>query len=190
MINLLPPKYRQKLREEERFRLVLLLGIILGIGLLALSVFFLVVQISLAKERLSQESNLSLLEAKSVKEGSILAEIKNRNSKLRNIDSFKQKRRSLKDVFDEVDFALPQDLYLLSFSYTPASEIKKKGGETERTLATIAVTGKAQTREELLLFKDALQANLFFAEVVFPPSNWVSPIDITFSFQAKLQDLP
>ncbi|MCH8244592.1 hypothetical protein IIB97_01750, partial [Patescibacteria group bacterium] len=69
MINLLPPKYRQKLREEERFRLVLLLGIILGIALLALSVFLLVVQVSLAKERLSQEFKLSFLEEKSIKEG-------------------------------------------------------------------------------------------------------------------------
>ena len=190
MINLLPPKYRQKLREEERFRLVLLLGIILGIALLALSVFLLVVQVSLAKERLSQEFKLSFLEQKSIKEGSILTEIKNQNSKLSNINSFKQGRRSLKDVFDEVGFALPQDLHLLSFSYTPVFEIKKKGGETQRTLATVSVTGKAQTREQLLLFKDALQANLFFAEVVFPPSNWVSPSDITFSFQAKLKDLP
>ena len=188
MINLLPPKYRQKLREEERFRLVLLLGVVLGIALLAMSVFLLVIQVSLAKERLSQEFKLSSFEEKSTKEDSTLTEIKNWNSKLRNIDSFKQERRSLKDVFDEVASSLPQNLHLFSFSYTPALEIKKKGGEATKTLAIIAVTGKAQTREQLLSFKDALQANPFFAEVVFPPSNWVKPQDITFSFQAKLQD--
>ena len=190
MINLLPPKYRQKLRGEQRFRLVLVLGVVFGVALLALSVFLMVIQVSLAKERLLQESKLSSFKAKSAKEDSTLAEIKNWNSKLRNIDSFKQGRRSLKDVLDEVGSSLPQGLYLSSFFYTPVFETKKKGGEPERTPATISVTGKAQAREQLLSFKDALQGNPFFAEVVFPPSNWVKPQDITFSFQAKLKDKP
>ena len=190
MINLLPPKYRRKLREEERFRLVLLLGVILGTAFLALSVFLMVIQVSLAKERLSQESKLSFFEEKSAKEDSTLTEIKNWNSKLRNIDGFKKERRSLKDVFDEISSPLSRDLYLLSFSYTPAFTTEKKGGVTIKTPAIVSVTGKAKTREQLLSFKNALQANPFFAEVMFPPSNWVSPRDITFSFQAKLQNLP
>ena len=190
MINLLPPKYRQKLRGEERFRLVLLLGIIFGIAFLSLSVFLLVIQVSLVTERLSQEFKLSSFEEKSAKEDSTLIEIKRLNSKLKNIENFKQEHRSLKDVLDEVGSSLTQDLHLVSFSYTPSFETKKKGGTPIKTPATIAVTGKAQTREQLLSFKDALQANPFFAEVVFPPSNWVSPSDITFAFQAKLQNLP
>jgi len=190
MINLLPPKYRKKLREEKRFRLVLLFGVMLGTALVALSIFLLVIQIALSKERFSQESKLSSFEERSSKEDSTLIEIKNWNSKLRNIDSFKQERRSLKDVFDEVDSSLPRELHLFSFSYTPALETKKKGGGATKTPAVIAVTGKAQTREQLLSFKDALQANPFFAEVLFPPSNWVKPQDITFSFQAKLGDKP
>ena len=188
MINLLPPKYRQKLREEQRFRLAVLLGVVFGTALIALSIFLLVIQVSLAKERLFQESKLISFQERTAREDSALIEIKNLNSKLRNIDNFKQERRSLKDVFDEVASSLSEDLQLFSFSYTPALEIKKKGGKATKTLATIAVTGKAQTRELLLSFKDALQANPFFAEVVFPPSNWVKPQDITFSFQAKLQD--
>ena len=190
MINLLPPQYRQKLKEEQRFRLVLLLGVVLGIAFFALSVFLLVIQVTLSNERLTQEVKLLSFEERTTREDSTLVEIKNWNSKLRNIGSFKQGRRSLKDVFDEVGSSLSQDLYLFSFSYTPAFKTTKKGGETIKTPATVAVTGKAQTREQLLSFKDALQANPFFAEVVFPPSNWVNPSDITFSFQAKLQDLP
>jgi len=190
MINLLPPKYRQKLREEQRFRLVLLLGVILGSALIALSIFLLVIQITLSKERLLQEFKLLSFEERTTREDSTLAEIKNWNSKLRNIAAFKEKRKALREVVDEVASSLPQELYLVSLSYTPAFETRKKEDKIVRTPAIIAVTGKAQTREQLLSFKDALQVNPFFAEVVFPPSNWVKPQDITFSFQAKLQDQP
>lgn len=188
MINLLPPKYQQKLREEQRFRLVLLFGVIFGIAFIALSIFLLVIQVALAKERLLQESKLISFKERTTREDSTLVEIKNWNSKLKNIAAFKEKRRGLKGVIDEVASSLPEELYLLSLSYTPAFETRKKEDKIVRTPATIAVTGKAQTREQLLSFKDALQANPFFAEVVFPPSNWVKPQDITFSFQAKLQD--
>ena len=190
MINLLPPHYRQKLKEEQRFRLVLLLGGILGIAFFALSIFLLVIQIALSKERLSQEVKLVSFEERTTREDSTLVEIKNWNSKLRNIEAFKENRRTLKEVVDEIASSLPQELYLFSLSYTPAFETRKKEDKIVRTLAMVSVTGKAQTREQLLSFKDALQANPFFTEVVFPPSNWVSPSDITFSFQTKLRELP
>ena len=190
MINLLPPSYRTKLKEEQRFRLVLLLSVVAGIGLVALSIFLIVIQLSLAKERLSQESKLSSFEQRTTKEDSMLTEIKNWNSTLRNITRFKGQRRTLKNVFDEVALALPQDLFLLSLSYTPSVETKKKNDEVIRTPATISVTGQAPTREQLLFFKDTLQINPFFAEVQFPPSNWANPTNITFSFQAKLSDTP
>lgn len=190
MINLLPPKYRQKLREEQRFRLVLLFGGMLGIALTALAIFLLVIQVTLLKERLAQESKLISFEERISKEDSVLSEIKNWNSKLQNIEEFKGKRTALKDVIEEIASSLPGELYLLSLSYTPSSEIKKKADKIVRTPAIIAVTGNAQTREQLLSFKDALQENPFFTEVVFPPSNWVKPIDIIFSFQAKLEKQP
>lgn len=190
MINLLPPYYREKLKAEKRLRLLLLLGAMLGIALVALSIFLLVIQAALSKEHFSQEEKLSSFEERAAGENSTLVEIKNWNSKLRNIAGFKERRRQLTQVFKELESSLPQELTLLSFSYTPAFETRKKEDEVVRTPATIAVTGKAQTRERLLFFKDALQANPFFSQVLFPPSNWVSPADITFSFQAKLKDLP
>jgi len=188
MINLLPPKYRKKLGEEQRFRLILLFGGIFGIALIALAIFLLVIQATLLQERLAQESKLISLEERITKEDSTLGEIKKWNSKLQNINGFKEKRTSLKEVIEEIASSLPEELYLLSLSYTPASEVRKKEDKVVRTPAIIAITGNAQTREQLLSFKDALQENPFFAEVVFPPSNWVSPVDINFSFQAKLEN--
>ena len=126
MINLLPLAYRQKLREEQRFRLILLLAVILGIGLLALSIFLVLIQVSLAKERLAQESKLVSFKERSAKEDSTLKKITSWNSKLSNIASFKEERRSLKEVLDNVESALPAQLYLLSVSYTPAFETKRK----------------------------------------------------------------
>ncbi|MDP2641193.1 MAG: hypothetical protein Q8P39_01475 [Candidatus Yanofskybacteria bacterium] len=189
MINLLPPIYRQKLKEKRRFRLVFVLSVALGIGLISLSIFLMLIQVTLAGELISQETEISSFEERSAKEDSTLAEIRNWNSKLRNIEKFKEENQSVKKVLDSLASSLPPELYLFSFSYTPAFETQKKE-EVLRSPATIAVTGKAQTREQLLLFKDTLQTNSFFADVVFPPSNWVSPTDITFSFQAHISQSP
>lgn len=190
MINLLPPTYRKKIREQQSLRLVLILGVILSITLVALSTFLVIIQLSFARERFMQESKLASFQEKTVKENSTLSEIKSWNSTLWNIEAFKEERRVLKEVFDKVGSRLPKDLSLSSFSYTPAFERKRKNDEVLRVPATLAVTGKAPNREQLLSFKDALQADPFFAEVVFPPSNWVKPKDITFSFQAKLRNKP
>lgn len=168
------------------FRLILLLGGVFGIALIALSVFLLVIQVALTKERLAQEVKLLSFEERTAKENSTLGEIKSWNIKLTNIEAFKKNRRPVKDVIDELALSLSSEMYLFSFSYTPSIETRKKADEIVKTPAIVAVTGKAQTREELLSFKDALQANPFFTEVVFPPSNWVQPTDINFSFQAKL----
>lgn len=188
MINLLPPIYRQKLKEKEYLRLLFLLGTIFGIALFALSIFLIVIQVALSKEHISQESKLIFLKEQTTKEELMIDEISSWNLKLTNLEKFKQEQISLKDVFYEIEKSLPEDLYLLSFSYTPLIEIKKKDDEVLKTPAAIAVTGSAPVREKLLLFKDALQANPFFTEVVFPPSNWVNQTDIIFSFQAKLLD--
>ncbi|MCH8049075.1 hypothetical protein IIC44_03190, partial [Patescibacteria group bacterium] len=114
MINLLPPKYRQKLREEQRFRLILLFGVIFGIAFVALAIFLLVIQATLVKERLLQESKLISFEERISKEDSTLGEIKTWNLQLKNIEGFKKKRRALKEVAEEIASSLPEELYFLS----------------------------------------------------------------------------
>ncbi|OHA66405.1 MAG: hypothetical protein A2672_01230 [Candidatus Wildermuthbacteria bacterium RIFCSPHIGHO2_01_FULL_49_22b] len=190
MINLLPPLYQQKLKEKQRFKLVFLLSIVLGIALFALSIFLILIQVTLASERMSQKTKLSSFEERSAREDSMLGEIRSWNSKFRNIEEFKKKNQSVKEALDHLASSLPPELYLFSFSYIPAFETKKEEGKVLKTPAIIAVTGKAQAREQLLLFKDALGSNPFFAGVVFPPSNWVTPTDITFSFQARIAPSP
>ena len=143
MINLLPPAYRIKLKEERRFRLVIILGVIFITALLALSVFLVVIQVSLARERLSQAAKLVSFQERSVQENSTLNEIVSWNAKLKDIEKFKTERRSLKEILDQVDSDILPDLSLLSFSYTPAFETKKND-KAIRTLAAIAVTGTAE----------------------------------------------
>ena len=80
MINLLPPKYRQKLKEEKWFRLILILGVVFSIVFFSLSIFLIVIQISLNKESLFQESKLISFQEKSTNKDLILIDIENWNS--------------------------------------------------------------------------------------------------------------
>jgi len=171
----------------QRFRLTMVLGIAFLAALIALSIFLVIIQVALSNERSVQERQLLSFTEKSAQEDSLLAEIKNRNATLSGLTRFKEERQLVEEVLDNVASSLPSELSLLSFSYTPATKVLKKD-EVVKTPASIAITGQAPTREQLLSFKDALQANPFFQDVIFPPSNWVTPINITFSFQAKIRE--
>lgn len=187
MINLLPQPYRKRLGQERRFRLILVLGVSFFISLVSLSIFLLLIQVALANERSSLESQLVTFAEKTKQEDSTLGEIRSWNAKLESIKQFKEERQSVQEALSQLASSLPPELSLLSFSYTPSSEAQRKD-DVIKTPASIAVTGSAPTRDQLLSFKDALQANLLFTNVVFPPSNWVSPADISFSFQAKIRE--
>tara|TARA_Y100000310_G_C20665777_1_gene807376 strand:+ start:1920 stop:2483 length:564 start_codon:yes stop_codon:yes gene_type:complete len=186
MINLLPPFYRERLKQEERFRLLTILGISLATFLLVLALLLLLVRVILVQELSFQSLQLASLEEQFSKEDSVLQEVKSTNLTVERIKEFRGEKQSLNLVLQELASSLPENLFLQTFSYTPPLE-KRKKDEVTKIPAKIAVTGEASTRKLLLQFKETLQKSSAFSQVTFPPSNWVSPTDISFSFQATLE---
>jgi Tfp pilus assembly protein PilN len=180
MINLLPLEQKEEIFSRKRLRLVLVLGILFFSFLISLSLILFSIKISLLGDL---EVQRTLLEERG-EEISFNQEMKeiieNSNLTFSNLDSFYQKRLDLTQVLEKISKLLPSGTYLINFKF---NRPQKK----EEFLAQISLSGFSESREVLLSFKENLGKEAEFAEVYFPPENWVKPSDINFTVTFKLK---
>ncbi len=186
MINLLPPQQKEELLEEEKYNLVLTLGILFLIFLISLTLILFSIKIFISGETKAQKI-LLLEEEKKFKESQIQnleEKINISNQTLSKLDLFYQNQLNLTEILEKTSETLPPGAYLTTFSLNPLPTPAE--GETQKYLAQISLTGFSPTREILLEFEEALGKEELFGEIYFPPSNWVKPTDIDFSVTLRI----
>ncbi len=168
MINLLPPQYKAELKEEESWKLVLILEILVLIFLICLALILFSVKIFISgqleaqkilllqKEKKFEESQIQSLEGKIIIS----------NQTLSKLNSFYQDQTNLTEILEKIF-----ETYLTILNLDPAQ---------------ISLSGFSPTREILLEFKKNLEQEELLGEIYFPPSNWVKPTDIDFSVNFKI----
>lgn len=176
MINLLPEQYKKALREERKFRVLLTLFFICTTGLICFALMLGVIRVYLAGSVLSHESTIALLEMRFSEDNATLVEIQTFNEKISQVSRFLRSSRTVSSILEALESILFSGMYLISFDYDPAA-IQN---------ARISVAGFAKDREALFVFRENLQKNPLFSELIFPASNWVSPEDIRFSLQTSI----
>ena len=173
MINLLPPQEKRVLLSEtnKRLALVLCFGAVVVLACLILMLlslyFYLLVQLSFQKEALD--------EAKGKYQTADFLEYKNLigqyNAVLSKTDDFYKKEVYIANALKEIAVVeKPQAVRLQSIAMEPL-----KNGSVK-----VTATGTADSRANLLLFKNALQARKQITNLQFPPDNWIKPANITF----------
>ena len=186
MINLLPLQQKEELLEEEKYNLVLTLGILFLIFLISLILILFSIKIFISGEVEVQRILLSA-EEKRFKESQIQnleEKINTSNQTLSELNLFYQNQLNLTKTLEKISGTLPLKAYLTTFSLNPLSTPAE--GETQKYLAQVSLGGFSPTREILLEFKEALGKEELFGEIYFPPSNWVKPIDIDFSVTLRI----
>ena len=173
MINLLPPKYKADLKREENFKLLFILEIVFFTSLLSLALILFSIKIHLAGAVEIQKifvdlKNKELSPLKLVEEQLNLI-----NKRLVNLDSFYAKQFKLTDFLERISGLLPEGLYLTSFSY------QKEGQQ-------INLSGFSPTVRALLEFKNNLEKQSDFKEVVFPAAVWLQLENIDFDVSLKI----
>ncbi len=174
MINLLPPQQKEELLEEEKYSLVLTLGILFLIFLISLILILFSIKIFISGEIEVQKILLSA-EEKRFKESQIQnleEKINASNQTLSKLNLFYQNQLNLTETLEKISGTLPPGTYLTTLNLN---------------LAQISLSGFSPTREILLEFKENLDKEGTFGEIYFPPSNWVKPIDIDFSVNFKIK---
>ena len=183
LINLLPPKYKEELRQEENFRLALILGILVLSFFLCFSMLLVSIRIYLAGEINAQKV---VVEAQR-KEGEELRlqEIRKLNEEVKGASSFYEKRIVVSDIVERISSALPANVRLSSLLYAPSAQTAK-GDSPTASRAKIGLAGFAPRTEDLLEIRTNLEQDSLFKNFQFPPSNWVRAENINFSFDFEL----
>jgi Tfp pilus assembly protein PilN len=172
MINLLPLPYKNRLRAEENFRLLLIVSIAFGIFLVFLALLFFALRAYLWDQIQRQEFLVESLREQSSARSEGLKNIQEFNATLLATSGLYEKRLSPTRILEGISSHLKPGMYLSSLNITSDK---------------ITVTGFSGRREILFEFREDFQKDPLFKSAYFPPSNWVKPADIIFSFSAELQ---
>ncbi len=173
-INLLPKEERQNLSNKKREKLSVVLGMILVISLVAFAMVLLALKFYILQELVVQQSILS--DAQHQNEdpsiSSYTALIKKYNNDLAKADTFYKNQSYTSSILQTM------------LSINPANSISiadlsmKKADDN--TGFNITISGTADTRDNLILFKDALGENNKIKNVYFSPDSWIKPDNVNF----------
>ena len=180
MINLLPSQEKEEIKQEENFKLILILGIIFLFFLISFSLILTSINIYISGEAKVQkilyqqrEKELENPQMRTFQEKLI-----NFNQTLTQLESFYQGQPNFTEILEELTVTLPSGTYLTSLLIT-----SQEKGE----MLVFNLSGFSPTRQLLLDFKENLEKEDSFKEVSFPPANWVKPVDIDFTVNFKVK---
>jgi len=176
MINLLPPKEKQELLFQNTQKLVVVLGSVVLISLVSLILVLASVKFYILSEINYQKLILNSTEKKYQTPDFLSSKdlIKKYNEALAKASSFYKKEvRASGAVHALAGIPRPSGVYLTNINI-------EKNKETNKLKASIS--GFADTRENLMLFKEGVEENNRIKNVDFPPNNWIKPRDLTFYF--------
>lgn len=179
MINLLPPQQKKELLQGEKYKLILLLGILAILFLISLSLILISIKIYISGQVESQKILVDLEEKEFKKSGvqNFEKEISLINENLSKLSSFYENQPNFTELLEKISKILPEGMYFTAISLKPISSSNK---------FQISLSGYSPTRDILSELKKKLEADPTFKEISFPPSNWVESQEIDFSATFKL----
>lgn len=174
-INLLPLDKKKEIKVAERFRAVLgweaviLFVVVLFLGFSFGVDYLLSFNLELASDDRINKSNVEQYETIKYYERKF-SEI---NSKISKISSITGGQIYWLNLFSKLEDALPDNVEI-------------SGMSTNNFL--LHFTGKAKTRDDLLLFKNNLEKEVCFENVNLPLSDLVSKEDVVFQIDLEIRE--
>ncbi|MFA5926795.1 MAG: PilN domain-containing protein [Patescibacteria group bacterium] len=172
-INLLPPKLKKQKGVEKKLRSVLL-------GLIYLAAMILVLSGVLFSFNIVNKNELDQVIARTEAyktEAKAYSEIKEKitktNSKLDKISQIDNNRVLWSVIIAEIEILTPAQVTIRTMDLSHDSKI-------------INTVGKAESRYDVVLFKDKLEASPFFKNVTFSSSSF-NPDENNYSFALKFE---
>lgn len=176
MINLLPPEQKKELLEEEKLRLVLILGVVLLSILISQTLLlfgvksYILADLEIGKIYFQQKvEELKIPRIKGLEE-----RVENVNLSFSGLYSFYQKQIDSVVILEKISKTLPKGTFLTTLNFNPS-------------LLQGSLSGVSPTRESLLEFRDNLESEGSFSNVYFPPESWISPTDVNFNVNFKIK---
>jgi len=173
MINLLPPEQIKELKEEENFKI--LLNLFLLVIFFIFSLFLILLSVKFYFSGLLDSQKIILEREEKILDLEKEKEIKKYNEILSKIEKFYQKKTFLFPKIEIFFQKLPQSIYLKELEV----KMDKKGE------IYFWVSGFSRTRENFLDLIKTLKEN--YREVSFPPEILLKETEIDFSISFKIK---
>lgn len=167
-INLIPPQKKREQRTKALSKLIISSLLIIIIMLLLVFGALYLINIS-QKNELDRTNadlasqNLKIGELKKVEDNVNLV-----NSKLKKIDSIIKQSMSFVDMLKTFNASVPEKVQIIAFQY-------------DRKTKKVSISGQAETRRDIVKLQEKLEANDYFANLIFASSNY-SEATATYSF--------
>lgn len=176
MINLLPPKAKQKLKLSILEREIIIVGSLIISLVLSLMIFLGVIFLILYRNQIQvQESNVLLGQAQELEEqvSALNKELANFiNQQLEYISQIQKSQISWSAILEKLAQITPSNTRL---EFLEILDNK------------VQINGFARSRDDVLSFQRILEQEKQFTEIESPLSNFVKQKDINFTFSFKLK---
>jgi len=180
MINLLPPKQKEELKEEKILSLILVLGTVILAFLVSLTLILFAIRTSFAAGLKEQEAYFEQkekeLKASDFQE--LEKKIKEYNLILSQLESFYKSQSDLTSTLEKISRFLPENenIYLTSLTFSP---------ETSQ----VSLGGFSTGARHLLKLEEELKNTKGVKEVVLGPEDWwLKTADINFTVDFKIEE--
>ncbi|MFH1968300.1 MAG: hypothetical protein ABIJ84_02855 [bacterium] len=182
MLNLLPPNEKKLLAQERQKRLFIVLCFELIVFLVCIFLVLLAIEFYSLGELASQ--NFLLQQASAENQSAEFSYFKDAmqgyNNELVLVDSFYKKKKFFGDASNTLlQVQRPAGLYFIRFSMQ---------SQEQSNDIKVVVTGVSDTRENLIIFKNNIEATGKIRNVAFSPASWINQKNITFNLTLDIID--
>jgi len=179
MINLLPQKNKEVLREEEIWKIILILGVNLFLALVCFSLILYIIVIFISAE-INVQKIIYQQKKKDIEIPEIQLLEKNLiafNQTLSNLDYFYQNQFRSVEIMEEIAMIIPSDIYLTDLSLKPSPD--------KENYADCSLVGFALDRDTLIRFIEDLQKKENFKDID-STASWTVQRDVNFRISFKI----
>ena len=176
MINLLPTEEKKILKMEERWRLILILELIMLFFFISLTLILSAVRISIVSQVDVQKASFEQKEKETNKADSqdqyFRKEITQTNQMILGLDYFYQQQVSINDFLEKISKLIPSGISLNQILIIRVKEQNK---------FKVSLSGHAYFDEDLRILSETLNKEKEFDQINFPKQIWDEQKNIDFS---------
>ncbi|MFC1789384.1 PilN domain-containing protein [Patescibacteria group bacterium] len=175
MINLLPTLEKKNLLKEEKWKLILIIELIVLFFLISLFLIFLSIKVYIGSRLEAQQIVLSQEreELEKTEINAFKAELGIINNQLEKLESFYDQEKSFTNFFKEIANLTPKEIIF--------NQISINSTDASRENFQISLSGYAPRVENLIEMRQNLNKDERFNQVYFPSSIWIKESDINFN---------
>lgn len=181
MINLLPPQEKAALKVEGAKRLTAVFGFVIIISLVSLGLVLSAVKFYVLESISYHQLLLDSMKSKYETPDFVAFRqiIQKYNAAIGQVNSFYLDQPSFSNAVKIVALiARPEGLYFTNIAFDRGEKKNLK----------VVLSGVSNTRDNLVLFKEAIEKDVRIKNVIFPAANWIKAKDVDFSLTFEVHE--